>query len=91
MSETIPPLTPLIVARAAWVANGIRAFELRDPDGGPLPPFTPGAHVTVRTPNGLLRKYSLCNDCSERDRYVIAVKRERVGARRFGESRRRMP
>ncbi len=79
MSEAIPPLTPLIVARAAWVANGIRAFELRDPDDGPLPPFTPGAHVTVRTPNGLLRKYSLANDSSERDRYVIAVKREASG------------
>jgi phthalate 4,5-dioxygenase reductase subunit len=33
----------------------------------------------VRVPNGLLRKYSLCNDPAERDRYQIAVKREVTG------------
>jgi phthalate 4,5-dioxygenase reductase subunit len=30
-------------------------------------------------PNGLIRKYSLCNDPAERDRYVIAVLRESTG------------
>ena len=30
-------------------------------------------------PNGLLRKYSLCNDPAERDRYLVAVKREANG------------
>ena len=30
-------------------------------------------------PNGLIRKYSLCNDPVERDRYVIAVLREPAG------------
>jgi phthalate 4,5-dioxygenase reductase subunit len=75
MNEADTPL-PLRVARAYPAADGIRAFELRDPHGAELPPFTPGAHVTVRTPSGLLRKYSLCNECVERDRYVIAVKRE---------------
>jgi phthalate 4,5-dioxygenase reductase subunit len=35
--------------------------------------------VTVRAPNGTLRKYSLCNEASERDRYVIAVKRDAAG------------
>lgn len=79
MSETDSILTPLTVTRAAPVATAIHAFELRDGAGGDLPSFTPGAHITVRAPNGLLRKYSLCNDCSERDRYVIAVKRERSG------------
>jgi phthalate 4,5-dioxygenase reductase component len=33
----------------------------------------------VRVPNGLLRKYSLCNDPAERERYQIAVKREDNG------------
>src|SRR4051812_39351994 len=79
MSEPSPPLMPLIVARAAPAAIGIHAFELVAPDRRELPAFTPGAHVTVRTPNGLLRKYSLANDCGERDRYVIAVKREPSG------------
>src|SRR5690606_6031143 len=43
---------------------------------GPLPAFSAGAHIAVRVPNGLLRKYSLCNDPAERDRYCVAVKRE---------------
>jgi len=33
----------------------------------------------VRAPNGALRKYSLCNDPAERERYLIAVKREPAG------------
>jgi phthalate 4,5-dioxygenase reductase component len=72
-------LTPLRVARAERIADDIHLFELRDPAGADLPEFTAGAHVSVRVPNGLLRKYSLCNDPAERDRYVIAVKREAGG------------
>jgi phthalate 4,5-dioxygenase reductase subunit len=67
------------VARAEAIARDIHTFELRDPEGLELPAFTPGAHVTVRAPNGTLRKYSLCNDPAERDRYVIAVKRDAAG------------
>lgn len=70
---------PLRIARAWDVAEGIRAFELVQPDGSDLPPFTPGAHVVVQAPNGALRKYSLCNDAAERHRYVITVKREAAG------------
>ena len=76
MSEPAAGFTPLAVSKVEAIARGIHAFELRAASGGELPPFTPGAHVTVRTPNGLLRKYSLCNDPAERDRYQIAVKRE---------------
>ena len=79
MSDRIADLMPLTVAGVTRLTAGIFAFELRGADGGELPGFTPGAHVTVRTPSGLLRKYSLCNDSDERDRYVIAVKREASG------------
>jgi len=61
------------------IAQGIHLIELRDGTGANLPPFTAGAHVTLRTPNGFVRKYSLCNDPAERDRYAIAVKREIPG------------
>ncbi|RYX94698.1 MAG: oxidoreductase [Comamonadaceae bacterium] len=67
---------PLRVDRIHDAAQGLRSFELVLPDGGELPAFTPGAHITVQTPCGLLRKYSLCNSPDERDRYVITVKRE---------------
>ncbi len=66
------------VDRAEEVAEGIHLYELRHPDGAELPEFTSGAHLSVRVPNGMIRKYSLCNDPAERDRYVIAVRRELV-------------
>ncbi len=69
----------LLVSDKAEVAAGIFAFELRAPDGGPLPAFTAGAHILVETPAGLARRYSLSNAAAERDRYVIAVKREPEG------------
>ena len=72
-------MIPLKLARAEPVARGIQLFELRDPAGAALPEFSAGAHLTLRTPCGLLRKYSLCNDPAERDRYVIAVKRDENG------------
>jgi phthalate 4,5-dioxygenase reductase subunit len=74
-------MTPLRVARAEPLAEGIHLFEFRHPEGAPLPPFTAGAHVTVTAPNGSMRKYSLCNDPAEPDRYVIAERDRRGGAR----------
>lgn len=67
---------PLKIARAFDAAEGIRSFELVHPEGGSLAPFTPGSHLRVQVPSGAVRKYSLCNDPSERHRYVITVKRE---------------
>ena len=61
------------------VADDIAFFELRRADGGDLPPFSAGGHITLRIPNGDLRTYSLCNDPDERDRYCIAVKRDALG------------
>lgn len=51
-------------------------FTLALPEGGELPPFTPGAHITVETPDGAMRRYSLVNDGEEPEDYVISVKRE---------------
>ena len=77
MNTTAPPQTMrLRVARNDVIADGIYLLEFRDAGGEPLPPFSAGAHIAIRVPNGLLRKYSLCNDPVERDRYQVAVKRE---------------
>jgi phthalate 4,5-dioxygenase reductase component len=70
----------LVVESRCEIARGIHSFELRDIAGAPLPEFTAGAHIGVRVPSGKMRKYSLCNDPAERDRYVIAVKREDPGS-----------
>jgi phthalate 4,5-dioxygenase reductase subunit len=80
MTATDPPITlPLRVTRNEQIAEGIHLLEFCDPRGNLLPEFSAGAHVAVRVPNGLLRKYSLCNDPAERNRYQIAVKRETNG------------
>jgi phthalate 4,5-dioxygenase reductase component len=74
-----PSMMPLRVTRNDAIAEGIHLLELRDAGGKPLPEFTAGAHIAIRVPNGLLRKYSLCNDPAERERYQVAVKREANG------------
>jgi phthalate 4,5-dioxygenase reductase subunit len=71
-----PSMMPLRVTRNEAIAEGIHLLEFRDASGKPLPEFSAGAHIAIRVPNGLLRKYSLCNDPAERDRYQVAVKRE---------------
>src|SRR5260221_2240908 len=78
MTGLAAPIT-LRIAAAGEIAKGIHRFELRHPAGAELPAFTAGAHLTVRWPNGSLRKFSLCNDPAERDRYVIAVKARPAG------------
>lgn len=74
-----PQMMPLRVTRNDKIADGIHLFELRDASGVTLPQFSAGAHIAIRTPSGLLRKYSLCNDPAERDRYQVAIKRETNG------------
>ena len=76
---TAPRMMPLAIRRAVKDGGDTFVIELRHPAGAELPPFTAGAHVVVRSPAGLLRKYSLCNDPAERDRYVIGVKRDPAG------------
>ncbi len=78
MSEQ-PDLVPLRVTRNEKIADGIHLLEFRDAHDAALPEFTAGAHIAIYLANGLIRKYSLCNDPAERDRYQVAVKREASG------------
>ncbi len=54
----------------------IRRVELVSASGGLLPAFTAGAHIDLELPNGEARFYSLLNDSSETNRYVLGVLRE---------------
>jgi phthalate 4,5-dioxygenase reductase component len=74
-----PAWLTLRVARSLPAAEDVQLLELRDPVGAELPAFTPGSHLVLQVPNGATRHYSLCNDPHERDRYVLAVKREENG------------
>jgi phthalate 4,5-dioxygenase reductase component len=73
------PTLPVRVARCERIAADIHLFELRALDGGALPEWTAGAHIGVWSPNGSVRKYSLCNEPAETHRYEIAVKRDPAG------------
>ena len=57
----------------------VKVFELVDPEGLELSPFTAGSHVELALPDGALRQYSLCNDPRERHRYLLGVLLEAAG------------
>jgi len=65
------------VAEIATVAEGIKTLRLEDPDGLPLPAWSPGAHIDL-VAGAFSRKYSLCGNPSDPD-YTIAVLREADG------------
>jgi vanillate O-demethylase ferredoxin subunit len=66
----------LFVRSITYLARAINGYELIDPRGRDLPPFTAGAHVALRWGGASWRDYSLWNDPAERRRYCIAVLRE---------------
>jgi vanillate O-demethylase ferredoxin subunit len=72
-------LLTLRVRKIGRETSDIASFELVDPHGRDLPPFTAGAHLDVRINDRIRRQYSLCNDPAERHRYVIAVLKEPAG------------
>jgi vanillate O-demethylase ferredoxin subunit len=72
-----PALTRLLlrVTKKEQEALDICTFELADPKGRSLPPFSAGSHIDVTLPDGKIRQYSLCNDPEDRHRYLIGVLR----------------
>ena len=74
----------LLVSGIRREADAVVSLLLRDPDGGPLPPWMPGAHVDVLFANGILRQYSLCSDPADPTAWRVAVLRE--AASRGGSS-----
>ncbi|OCB22449.1 PDR/VanB family oxidoreductase [Mycobacterium intracellulare] len=68
---TEPELVLRVRRREALTAEVV-LLELVSADGGPLPDWTPGAHIDLVLP-GLIRQYSLCGDPSDRTAYCVAV------------------
>jgi phthalate 4,5-dioxygenase reductase subunit len=69
----------LRLERLERIATDTWGLTLRHPRGDALETFTPGAHVRVTSPNGAVRRYSLCNSPAEGGRYELAVKRDPAG------------
>jgi ferredoxin-NADP reductase len=66
----------LRIRSITYLATRINGYELVDPNGQDLPPFSAGAHISVQLSAGIVRDFSLWNDPAERNRYRIAVLRE---------------
>jgi len=77
------PLT-LTVTGVRQLTPRVRGYELRSPDGTPLPPVQAGAHIDVpmTLPDGSVgtRNYSIASDPQRRDAYEIAVLRDDDGS-----------
>lgn len=74
--------TELIKVRVksiSYEAENICLVDLRPLTENGLPSCSPGAHIDLHLPNGLIRSYSLCNAQNEPYRYVIGVNRDPEG------------
>jgi ferredoxin-NADP reductase len=58
------------------VAEGVVTLSLAHPQGKRLPDWTPGSHVDLVLPGGLVRQYSLCGDRWDAYTYRVGVLRE---------------
>lgn len=84
MAETDSKVSPgrrprpieLVTETIAPAADGVLVITFRSADGGLVPGWAPGAHISLQLHNGLQRQYSLCGDLHDRDRWQIAVLQE---------------
>ena len=58
----------LRVRSIAYLAQRINGYELVDRQERELPPFTAGAHISVRAGDGPVRDFSLWNDPANREK-----------------------
>jgi ferredoxin-NADP reductase len=71
--------TATLLARVAAVraqALDVRSIELRAHDGPRLPAATPGAHLDLHLPGGLVRTYSIFEAAADGSHYRIGVGRD---------------
>ncbi len=70
-----PDTISVVVADMRWAADGVLAIRFIDLHGADLPPWQPGAHITLHLPTGADKHYSLAGHPGDRRHYDIAVLR----------------
>lgn len=70
---------PLRLARKQQLAAGVLGLTLIPNGPCSLPAWTPGAHISLDLPGGLVRQYSLCGDPGDDSSWRVAVLREPDG------------
>lgn len=63
----------LVVSKVDHVADDVVVLTLVHPDGGDLPPWTPGAHIDLIMSDELVRQYSLCSSPTDGASYQVGV------------------
>lgn len=74
----VPSVEVVVLSRRAE-ADGVVSLELGPATADPLPPWTPGAHIDLCLPGGLIRQYSLCGTSGAGGTWRVAVLREPQG------------
>jgi len=69
----LDPVLTLIVRSRTPVSDDVIELRLVHPDGGPLPPWSPGAHIDLLLGEGLVRQYSLCADPTAGQEWRLGV------------------
>ncbi|GAA4240066.1 PDR/VanB family oxidoreductase [Actinomadura meridiana] len=62
----------LLVRSMTWEADGVLSVVLTHPDGAPLPPWEPGAHLELDL-GKWIRQYSLCGKPGDTETYRIGI------------------
>jgi ferredoxin-NADP reductase len=66
----------LVVCDRQVNATDVVTLTLASPEGHPLPPWTPGAHIDLVLGNGMIRQYSLCGDPAQTGSWRLGVLRD---------------
>jgi ferredoxin-NADP reductase len=77
------------VAHKETLADGVVRLTLRTADGADFPLWSPGAHIDVSLPGGIIRQYSLCGERADRSQVQVAILNEpksRGGSKYIHES-----
>lgn len=76
----MPEPFDLILAQREELTPHVTRFVLRSPSGAPLPAYSAGAHLSLTTPSGARRSYSLTEPGQDGPQeYAVCIRREERG------------
>lgn len=71
-----PGIVPMRVTGIRRAAETVNFYDFVRCDGAPQSPVTPGAHIDLHLPNGMVRQYSLVSAHTENGIYTVGIKRD---------------
>jgi ferredoxin-NADP reductase len=74
--KTADGLIDVRLTAIRYAARDTNLYEFTRLDGKPLPAYTPGAHIDLHLPNGLVRQYSLIKAEPDPASYSVGIKRD---------------